>query len=128
MQYTWLVPERAGPGAADLGSVMWMYHRCACVCGVWDGRSNTQRRVLLRATCGFKQSAELLVCRPVVFTVCTNTALLCVLLPAADAPHPVCCHSHVNEAADPYAGLMGPIIITTPENAKEDGSPKDVDR
>lgn len=23
---------------------------------------------------------------------------------------------------------MGPIIITTPENAKEDGSPKDVDR
>jgi hephaestin len=25
--YTWLVPERAGPGRADLGSAMWMYHR-----------------------------------------------------------------------------------------------------
>lgn len=37
-------------------------------------------------------------------------------------PHP----SHVNEAADPWAGLLGPIIITTPDNANEDGSPKDV--
>lgn len=25
--YSWLVPDRAGPGAGDLGSVMWMYHR-----------------------------------------------------------------------------------------------------
>jgi hypothetical protein len=34
--------------------------------------------------------------------------------------------SHVHEAADPYAGLMGSIIITKPENANEDGTPKDV--
>lgn len=34
----------------------------------------------------------------------------------------------MNEAADPWAGLLGPIIITTPDNAKDDGSPKDVDR
>jgi hypothetical protein len=34
----------------------------------------------------------------------------------------------VDEAADPYAGLLGPIIITTPDNANDDGSPKDVDR
>jgi hypothetical protein len=26
--YTWLVTERSGPGPADLGSIMWMYHRC----------------------------------------------------------------------------------------------------
>lgn len=60
--YTWLVPERAGPGPRDLSSVMWMYH------------------------------------------------------------------SHVNEASDPYAGLFGAIIITTPDNANDDGTPKDVDR
>eukprot|EP00775_Hariotina_reticulata_P011260 gene11260-11409_t len=60
--YTWLVPERAGPGPRDMSSIMWMYH------------------------------------------------------------------SHVNEAADPYAGLVGAIVITRPENANEDASPADVDR
>lgn len=24
--YTWLVPERAGPGPGDFSSIMWMYH------------------------------------------------------------------------------------------------------
>jgi hephaestin len=24
--YTWLVPERGGPGAKDFSSMMWMYH------------------------------------------------------------------------------------------------------
>jgi manganese oxidase len=37
-------------------------------------------------------------------------------------------HSHVDEAADVYAGLMGPIIVTRKGKAKADGSPKDVDR
>jgi manganese oxidase len=37
-------------------------------------------------------------------------------------------HSHVDEAADVYAGLMGPIIVTRKGKAKTDGSPKDVDR
>ncbi|KAF6265588.1 Cupredoxin [Scenedesmus sp. NREL 46B-D3] len=60
--YKWLVPERAGPGPADAGSIMWMYH------------------------------------------------------------------SHVDEAADPAAGLMGAIIITSPGNANEDATPKDVSR
>jgi hypothetical protein len=60
--YKWLVNERAGPGPADAGSIMWMYH------------------------------------------------------------------SHVDEAADPAAGLMGAIIITSPGNANEDATPKDVSR
>jgi hypothetical protein len=60
--YKWLVPERAGPGPADAGSIMWMYH------------------------------------------------------------------SHVDEAADPAAGLMGAIIITSPGNANDDATPKDVSR
>uniref|UniRef100_A0A383V6F7 Plastocyanin-like domain-containing protein n=1 Tax=Tetradesmus obliquus TaxID=3088 RepID=A0A383V6F7_TETOB len=60
--YKWLVPERAGPGPADAGSIMWMYH------------------------------------------------------------------SHVDEAADPAAGLMGAIIITAPGNANDDATPKDVSR
>lgn len=67
-----------------------------------------------------------------VFAACTNTTLLSVppllLLLLLTRATPCVPHSHVNEAADPYAGLMGPIIITTPENAKEDGSPKDIDR
>jgi len=37
-------------------------------------------------------------------------------------------HSHTNEVADTYAGLMGAITVTRPENARPDGSPKDVDR
>ena len=36
--------------------------------------------------------------------------------------------SHVNEAADVYAGLMGPIIVTRKGQANPDGTPKDVDR
>ncbi|WIA14174.1 hypothetical protein OEZ85_002716 [Tetradesmus obliquus] len=60
--YKWLVPERAGPGPADAGSIMWMYH------------------------------------------------------------------SHVDEAADPAAGLMGAIIIAAPSNANDDATPKDVSR
>lgn len=62
--YTWLVPERAGPGAADESSVLWMYH------------------------------------------------------------------SHVNEAADPAAGLLGPILITAAGAAAtpDDPTPRDVKR
>ena len=37
-------------------------------------------------------------------------------------------HSHTDEARDPNAGLMGPMIITARGQAKPDGSPKGVDR
>jgi FtsP/CotA-like multicopper oxidase with cupredoxin domain len=37
-------------------------------------------------------------------------------------------HSHVNKPAETNAGLIGPIIITAAGQAKEDGSPIDVDR
>jgi FtsP/CotA-like multicopper oxidase with cupredoxin domain len=37
-------------------------------------------------------------------------------------------HSHTDEIADTYAGLMGPIVITRPGMARPDGSPKDVDK
>jgi FtsP/CotA-like multicopper oxidase with cupredoxin domain len=37
-------------------------------------------------------------------------------------------HSHTNEVADTYAGLMGPIEITRRGMARADGSPRDVDR
>ena len=37
-------------------------------------------------------------------------------------------HSHTDEVADTYAGLMGPIEITRRGMARPDGSPKDVDR
>jgi hypothetical protein len=37
-------------------------------------------------------------------------------------------HSHTDEVADTYAGLMGPIEITRGGMARDDGSPKDVDR
>jgi FtsP/CotA-like multicopper oxidase with cupredoxin domain len=37
-------------------------------------------------------------------------------------------HSHVDEAVDVNAGLIGPIIVTRQGKAKADGSPKDVDR
>jgi len=60
--YLWLVPERAGPGAMDGSSVMWMYH------------------------------------------------------------------SHTNEIADTYAGLMGPMEITARGKARPDGNPNDIDR
>lgn len=37
-------------------------------------------------------------------------------------------HSHVNEVKDIDAGLMGVIIVTSRKMAREDGTPKDVDR
>jgi Multicopper oxidase len=37
-------------------------------------------------------------------------------------------HSHVNESKDINSGLIGPIIITRQGMARDDGSPKDVDR
>ena len=37
-------------------------------------------------------------------------------------------HSHVDEAADTYTGLAGPLVVTKRGMAHEDGSPKDVDR
>lgn len=37
-------------------------------------------------------------------------------------------HSHVDEVADVYTGLMGPIIVTREGMARPDGSPEDVDR
>jgi len=37
-------------------------------------------------------------------------------------------HSHVDEAADTNAGLMGPMIVTRCGQARPDGSPIDVDR
>lgn len=36
--------------------------------------------------------------------------------------------SHTREVADQYAGLLGPIIVTREGLAREDGTPKDVDR
>lgn len=37
-------------------------------------------------------------------------------------------HSHTVEDADVNAGLMGPMIVTAPGKAREDGTPVDVDR
>jgi len=37
-------------------------------------------------------------------------------------------HSHSDEIADTYAGLMGPMVVTRAGMARADGSPKDVDR
>jgi FtsP/CotA-like multicopper oxidase with cupredoxin domain len=37
-------------------------------------------------------------------------------------------HSHTDEVADTYAGLMGPIEVTRRGMARADGSPRDVDR
>ncbi len=37
-------------------------------------------------------------------------------------------HSHTDEVADTYAGLMGPIVIARRGMARADGSPRDVDR
>jgi hypothetical protein len=37
-------------------------------------------------------------------------------------------HSHTDEIADTYAGLIGPMLITGRGQARADGSPKDVDR
>jgi FtsP/CotA-like multicopper oxidase with cupredoxin domain len=36
--------------------------------------------------------------------------------------------SHVDEVADQYAGLMGPIIVTKRGMARPDGTPNDIDR
>ncbi len=37
-------------------------------------------------------------------------------------------HSHTDEVADTYAGLVGALVVTAKGQAKPDGSPKDVDR
>jgi FtsP/CotA-like multicopper oxidase with cupredoxin domain len=37
-------------------------------------------------------------------------------------------HSHTDEVADSYAGLMGPMVVTRKGEARPDGSPADVDR
>ena len=37
-------------------------------------------------------------------------------------------HSHVNEVADTYAGLVGPMVITKKGYAKSDARPKNVDK
>jgi FtsP/CotA-like multicopper oxidase with cupredoxin domain len=37
-------------------------------------------------------------------------------------------HGHVDEVADTYSGLMGPLIVTRRGMARPDGSPMDVDR
>ncbi len=37
-------------------------------------------------------------------------------------------HGHTNPVADSYSGLVGPIVVTAPGQAKADGTPKDVDR
>jgi len=37
-------------------------------------------------------------------------------------------HGHTDEVADSYAGLIGPIVVTTRGMANPDGSPSDVDR
>ena len=37
-------------------------------------------------------------------------------------------HSHTDEVADTYAGLMGPMVVTRAGWARADGTPKDVDR
>lgn len=37
-------------------------------------------------------------------------------------------HSHTDEIADSYAGLVGPMVITARGTARSDGSPRGVDR
>ncbi len=37
-------------------------------------------------------------------------------------------HGHTDEPGDTNAGLIGPIIVARAGSAREDGSPKDVDR
>ena len=37
-------------------------------------------------------------------------------------------HSHTDEVADDYSGLVGPMVITGPATARADGTPNDVDR
>jgi hephaestin len=37
-------------------------------------------------------------------------------------------HSHVDEVKDVNAGLMGPMIVTRDGEARDDGTPEDVDR
>jgi hephaestin len=37
-------------------------------------------------------------------------------------------HSHTDEVADTYAGLMGPMVVTAQGKTRADGSPQDVDR
>jgi hypothetical protein len=37
-------------------------------------------------------------------------------------------HSHADEAADTYAGLMGAIVVSRRGASRPDGTPADVDR
>ena len=37
-------------------------------------------------------------------------------------------HSHADEAADTYAGLMGAIVVSRRGSSRPDGTPADVDR
>ena len=37
-------------------------------------------------------------------------------------------HSHTDEVADTYAGLMGPMVVTRHGEARSDGTPRDVDQ
>lgn len=37
-------------------------------------------------------------------------------------------HSHVDAVSDMYEGLLGPIIVTRADMAKDDGTPRDVER
>jgi manganese oxidase len=37
-------------------------------------------------------------------------------------------HSHTDEVADDYSGLVGPMVITKASAARDDGTPNDVDR
>src|SRR6185436_8946250 len=36
-------------------------------------------------------------------------------------------HSHTDEVADTYTGLMGPMVVTAAGQARSDGTPRDVD-
>jgi hypothetical protein len=121
--YKWLVNERAGPGPADAGSIMWMYilpvfspapAGCCCCC-----------------CCSFLPAAVAPADRVAPNSVVTYKWLVNERAgpgPADAGSIMWMYHSHVDEAADPAAGLMGAIIITSPENANEDATPKDVSR
>jgi len=37
-------------------------------------------------------------------------------------------HSHSDEVGDTYAGLVGPVIVTARGQARDDGTPRGVDR
>lgn len=49
---------------------------------------------------------------------------MCVLKPLCGGRY----HSHADEAADTYAGLMGAIVVSRRGASRADGTPADVDR